>query len=132
MTATESWLSQVWLPMCSCDPQRRTSGAMAISGTVWLSTTQGSTADSASRNRCMSSASASPTTTPTTQPIAAIFSEKRQACPTTCHSGSPERPRAGSVSRVATSHRCGIARSLVRGRTTRPPISTPASGPRAL
>ena len=41
ITATEYWLSHSNAPISIWAPQRRTSGAIAISGTVWLSTTQG-------------------------------------------------------------------------------------------
>ncbi len=118
--------------MVICDPQRRTSGAMAINGTVWLSTTQGRIAASAIRTRCMISARTKPTTTPISQPMAAILSENRQPSSTVCHNGLPERPTAGSNSRFAISHRCGIARSLVLGKIARPPTTTPVSGPIAL
>ena len=74
MTATECSLCHSNSPIVICEPQRRTSGAIAMSGTVWLSTTHGSTAASAIANRCITSASPKPTTTPMIQPSAEIRS----------------------------------------------------------
>ena len=61
---------------------------MAMSGTVWLSTIHGSSAASAVRKRCMSSARNRPTTTPTIQPTAATPRLNAEAWSTACHIGS--------------------------------------------
>ena len=47
-------------PISMREPQLRTIGAKAMSGTVWLSTIQGSRPHSASRQRCMMSAKPMP------------------------------------------------------------------------
>ena len=61
-------------------PQPTTSGASAMSGTVWLSTTHGSSADSATVHRCMSVAIRNPPTEPSTQPASATRNVNQQAC----------------------------------------------------
>ena len=59
-------------PISTRDPQLFTTGANAMSGTVWLRTIHGSRPHSARRQRCITSARPMPTTTPTSQPTAAI------------------------------------------------------------
>ena len=115
------------------EPQLRTIGAKAMSGTVWLSTIHGSRPHSASRQRCMIRAKPMPTTTPMSQPTAAMPSVTRAASATSSHSGFADGERVtGSISRAPMSQTCGIARSVVRGSTRTSPISTPSAGPSAL
>jgi hypothetical protein len=132
MTATDIHGSQV-KPSSSFEPQPFTSGASAMSGTVWLSTTSGSTAERATRNRVISSASRKPTTTPITQETAAIRRLVAPARSTASHSGSaPGCAVSGSPRRAIISDTCGMARSLVRGSTSRSPTDHPCSGTTAL
>ena len=74
-------------------PQPVTSGASAISGTVWLSTIHGSSARSSTCSRSMISASASPTTTPITKPTPAHSSEFPAAESTDSNTVGAEAPR---------------------------------------
>ncbi len=104
-----------------------------MSGTVWLSTIHGSSPHSARRQRCMASASAMPTTTPTSQPAAAMPSVVSAARATTSQSGCADGERVtGSARRLTMSHTCGIARSVVRGRIRDSPTRTPSAGASSL
>ena len=109
------------------------SGASAMSGTVWLRMSQGSIAASASRNRCIRRASPTPTMPPRSRPAEAVSSDDSPARITDCHTGGdPTAELTGSSARVSISARCGIARSVVRGRSWKPATSTPVAGPKNL
>ena len=133
MSATDIQSCHSNEPISMREPQLFTTGAKAMSGTVWLSTIHGSRPHSARRQRCITSARPMPTTTPTSQPTAAMPSVVRAASATTAQSGGADGERVtGSTSRPTMSQTCGIARSVVRGSTRAPPITTPSAGPRSL
>src|SRR5690625_2397397 len=132
MSATDIQSCHTSGPIRELAPQLRTAGAEAMSGTVWLSTTHGSSPHSAIRQRSITSASPTPTTTPTAHPAAAIPRVNRAAATTASHSGSSAARVTGSRRRVTMSQVWGIARSVVRGRTRAPATTTPSSGPRSL
>jgi hypothetical protein len=90
MSATDIQSCHSNPPVESCVPMRRTSGASAMSGTVWLSTTHGRSADCAVRKRCMTIAIAMPTTTPTSHPTTAMPKLNDAACSVASHrAGEP-------------------------------------------
>ena len=133
MSATDIQRCHSSPPRWMRPPQPTTSGASAISGTVWLSTTHGTSADSASRERCMSAASSSPPTAPTSQPASATRSVNQQALSIAVRTvGDPAALVSGCSTRPATSHTCGMARSSVRGSRLAPPTCPPASGTTTL
>ena len=133
MSATDIHRCHSNVPMWMRPPQPTTSGASAMSGTVWLSTTHGTSADSASCQRCMSAASSSPPIDPTSQPASATRSVNQQAESIALSTvGEPVADVSGWSTRSTTSHTCGIARSSVRGRTLASPRCPPASGTTTL
>ena len=81
-----------------------------------------------------------PTATPMNQPTAAMPSVVAAAVITGTISGGVSPPLVDWKSRAPISHRCGIARSLVRGRIITPdpvspstaPTTKPSAGPRNL
>ncbi len=72
-----------------------TTGANAMSGTVWLTTIQGSRPHSARRQRCMTRPSRPPTTTPISQPTAAMPRVRAAAGRPVTHSGEVSPPLVG-------------------------------------
>ncbi|RFA22405.1 hypothetical protein B7R25_04490 [Subtercola boreus] len=121
------------MPIWILPPQATITGARAMSGTVWLRISQGSTARSATWSLCMSRAMRKPTTDPMAQPTAATPRLLRAAPMTAIHTGGePAEVLTGSTARVSMSTRCGIERSSVFGRMLVPKNSTPATGPMAL
>ena len=87
MRATDIQSCHSNAPISMREPQLFTIGANAMSGTVWLRTIQGSRPHSARRQRCMTSARPMPTTTPTSQPTAAMPRVVSAASATTAQSG---------------------------------------------
>jgi hypothetical protein len=140
MTATETHCGHGNPPRSICVPMLAMSGANAMSGTVWLTTIQGSSPHSARRQRCMTRPSAAPTITPMSQPTAAMPSVSAAAESTVTNSGGVLPPLVDWNSRAAISQRCGIARSFVRGSSMTPepvcpstaPTTKPSAGPRNL
>ena len=78
MSATDIQSCHSTPPISIREPQLFTIGAKAMSGTVWLRMIQGSRPHSTRRQRCMTSARPMPTTSPTSQPTAAMPSVVRQ------------------------------------------------------
>ncbi len=124
ITATEIHCGHGNPPRSICVPMLATSGANAMSGTVWLTTIQGSRPHSARRQRCMTRPSAAPTSTPMSQPTAAMPSVVSAALMTVTNSGGVVPPLVDWNSRATISQMCGIARSFVRGSSMTPePVS---------
>ena len=107
-----------------------TIGAKAMSGTVWLTTIQGSRPHSASRQRCMTQRRAA-------RRRARRSASRRRRCRgsasaaviTETKSGGVLPPLVGSNSRATMSQMCGIARSLVRGSSMTPEPVSPSIAP---
>ena len=128
MTATLIQSCHSNAPSSIRDPHERTSGAKAMSGTVWLSTIHGSRPSSATRKRAISTARARPTTTPISQPCAAIFNvnalasktaESTVGDPLIEFTGSKRRP---TISQLMRAYGVGWWRTFV---TLRLPASVP-------
>ncbi len=129
MIATDSHCGHGGPPRAICVPIALTTGAKAIRGTVWLTTIQGSRPHSARRQRCITMPSSIPTATPMTQPTAAIPRVRAAALTTETMSGGVSPPLVDWNSRANISQMCGIARSLVRGRSRKPDPVSPAVAP---
>ena len=110
-------------------PCASTTGAKAMSGTVWLRTIHGSRPHSARRQRCITSAEHD-ADDDADEPADRRDAERdeRGAAATATHSGGVSPPLVGSNSRATMSQTCGIARSCVRGRSMTPEPVSPSIG----
>ena len=129
MIATDSHCGHGAPPRDACVPIAFTTGAKAISGTVWLTTIQGRMPHSARRQRCITRPSSIPTATPMSQPTAAMPRVRPPRSPPTTISGGVSPPLVDWNSRANISQMCGIARSWVRGRIMTPEPVSPAVAP---
>ena len=109
-------------PSWSLPPQLTTSGARAISGTVWDTTRYGSRPRRTMPKRAITVASPIPIALPSRKPATASRNEYQDASRTTCQMWRSDWLFSVSVSARPISHTWGIAVSLARGRM-RMPIS---------
>src|SRR4029079_3434199 len=131
-TVTESQRGHSHPNSSSLPPQLTTSGARAISGTVWETTRYGSKPRRTTPKRAITVANAIPTRLPSTKPVRARRNEYQAASRTTSQMCLLEVRLSGSNSRRPMSHTWGIAVSFARGRMRAPSTSPPVSGPTSL
>ena len=132
MTATDIHGSHSRPKTSSWPPQPTTSGASATNGTVWERITNGSRLRSARWKRCISTARASPTTTPTTNPVIATRNVNHMPSSTTWATVRLLPRTSRSRKRWPMVHTCGMARSSVVAGSRSGPILSSVARPRAL
>ena len=131
-TAADIQRGHTQSPICTLPPHVATSGARAISGTVWDITRYGIRPRSTSLKRAITTASAMPNAVPMTKPTSARRNEYHVAD----EHDAPVGAVAAAALRVAEAREhvphVGHRRVAVRGRIWAPSTGPPSSGPTSL